>query len=167
MAKKNSRGLVVIERGGSAGGVLWLLLGGAIGAGLGLLLAPHSGKKSRELLGERLKSLKASAEETLEELSEEEDEEELLEADEEQPVADAEAEGEDEDDRAEPGAVPLRRGALANPHSSPQCDSGHVPVGLCGDRRRRDLADRSDRSSPAGADTRGRREDSITRGGRR
>jgi len=102
MAKKNNRGLVVIERGGSGSGVLWLLLGGAIGAGLGLLLAPHSGKKSRELLGERLKSLKASAEETLEELSEEEDEEELLEPDDEHPAAEAEAAGEDEDDQAEP-----------------------------------------------------------------
>lgn len=104
MAKKNNRGLVVIERGGSGTGVLWLLLGGAIGAGLGLLLAPHSGKKSRELLGERLKSLKASAEETLEELSEDEaeDEEELLEADDKQPAAGAEEAEEDEDDRAEP-----------------------------------------------------------------
>jgi gas vesicle protein len=101
MAKKNNRGLVVIERGGSGSGVLWLLLGGAIGAGLGLLLAPHSGKKSRELLGERLKSLKASAEETLEELSEEEDEEELLEPDDEHPAAEAEAAGLVEDDQAE------------------------------------------------------------------
>jgi gas vesicle protein len=102
MARKNNRGLVVIERGGSGSGVLWLLLGGAIGAGLGLLLAPHSGKKSRELLGERLKSLKASAEETLEELSEEEDQEELVEADEEDAPAGAEPAGEDEDDQAEP-----------------------------------------------------------------
>lgn len=101
MAKKNNRGLVVIERGGSGSGVLWLLLGGAIGAGLGLLLAPHSGKKSRELLAERLKSLKASAEETLEELSEEEDEEELLEPDDEHPAAEPEAAGEDEDDQPE------------------------------------------------------------------
>ena len=102
MAKKNNRGLVVIERGGSGSGVLWLLLGGAIGAGLGLLLAPHSGKKSRELLGERLKSLKASAEETLEELSEvEEDQEELLEDDEAEPAG-GEAPGEDEDNQAEP-----------------------------------------------------------------
>ena len=101
MAKKNNRGLVVIERGGSGSGVLWLLLGGALGAGIGLLLAPHSGKKSRELLGERLKSLKASAEETLEELSEEEDEEELLETDEEE-AAPATAEGEDGDEPSEP-----------------------------------------------------------------
>lgn len=102
MAKKNNRGLVVIERGGSGSGVLWLLLGGAIGAGLGLLLAPHSGKKSRELLGVRLKSLKASAEETLEELSEDEDEEELLEADDESPAAEAEPAGEALEDQAEP-----------------------------------------------------------------
>ena len=102
MAGKNNRGLVVIERGGSGAGVLWLLLGGAIGAGLGLLLAPHSGKKSRELLGERLKRLKASAEETLEELSEDEDPEELLEDDGEAPPAGAEASGEDEAEPAEP-----------------------------------------------------------------
>jgi gas vesicle protein len=102
MAKKNNRGLVVIERGGSGSGVLWLLLGGAIGAGLGLLLAPHSGKKSRELLGERLKRLKASAEETLEELSEEEDEEELLEGEDEASPAEGEAQGEEEDEQAEP-----------------------------------------------------------------
>ena len=101
MAKKNNRGLVVIERGASGSGVLWLLLGGAIGAGLGLLLAPHSGKKSRELLGERLKSLKASAEETLEELSDD-DEEELLEDDDEASPAEAEAPGEDEDNQDEP-----------------------------------------------------------------
>ncbi|HJR36126.1 MAG TPA: YtxH domain-containing protein [Gemmatimonadales bacterium] len=102
MAKKNNRGLVVIERGGSGSGVLWLLLGGAIGAGLGLLLAPHSGKKSRELLGDRLKSLKASAEETLEELSEEEeDQEELLEDDEASPAG-TEAPEQDEDNQAEP-----------------------------------------------------------------
>jgi gas vesicle protein len=102
MAKKNNRGLVVIERGGSGSGALWLLLGGALGAGLGLLLAPHSGKKSRELLGERLKSLKASAEETLDELTEE-DEEEQLEADEATASSTATAE-EDEagDEPAEP-----------------------------------------------------------------
>ena len=103
MAKKNNRGLVVIERGGS--GVLWLLLGGAIGAGLGLLLAPHSGKRSRELLGERLKSLKAQAGEALDELTEDEDDdEELLEADladgvdEKDEAAGPEAAGDDEDD---------------------------------------------------------------------
>ena len=99
MAKKNTRGLVVIERGGS--GVLWLLLGGAIGAGLGLLLAPHSGKKSRALLGERLKSLKAQAEDALEELSDE-DEEELLEAEEEDAPDETEAVVEEEDEPLEP-----------------------------------------------------------------
>ncbi len=79
MSRKNNRGLVVIERGGGAGGFLWLLVGGVVGAGLGLLLAPHSGKKTRALLGERLATLKESAEEAFDELSEEA--EELLEAD--------------------------------------------------------------------------------------
>ena len=119
MAKKNNRGLVVIERGGS--GVLWLLLGGAIGAGLGLLLAPHSGKKSRELLGERLKRLKAQAEETLDELTEDEDEE-LLEADlaegddgddEADRSAGPEATGDDEDESAEPAPEPKRAAPTA------------------------------------------------------
>ena len=116
MAKKNNRGLVVIERGGS--GVLWLLLGGAIGAGLGLLLAPHSGKRSRELLGERLKSLKAQAGEALDELTEDEDDdEELLEADladgvdEKDEAAGPEAAGDDEDDGDESAEPEPRRAA--------------------------------------------------------
>ena len=57
MSRKKNRGLVVIEGGGSAGGLLWLLVGGVVGAGLGLLLAPHSGTKTRALIGERLASL--------------------------------------------------------------------------------------------------------------
>jgi hypothetical protein len=82
MSRKKNRGLVVIERGGGAGGLLWLLVGGMVGAGLGLLLAPHSGKKTRALLGERLASLKAQAEEAFDELTEEG--QSLLEADEEE-----------------------------------------------------------------------------------
>jgi gas vesicle protein len=64
--------MVVIEQGG---GLLWLLVGGAIGAGLGLLLAPHSGRKTRRLLSERLQKLKDSAEAALDDLGEEDDEE--------------------------------------------------------------------------------------------
>ena len=95
MSRKNNRGLVVIERGGSAGGLLWLLVGGVVGAGLGLLLAPHSGKKTRALIGERLASLKEKAEDAFDELSEEG--EALLEADEEEEAEqEAEAEAEEE-----------------------------------------------------------------------
>jgi hypothetical protein len=75
MARKKSRGLVVIERGGSGSGLLWLLVGGAVGAGLGLLFAPHSGKKTRELLGERLTSLKETAEDALHQLREDDEDE--------------------------------------------------------------------------------------------
>lgn len=74
---KNRRGVVVIERGGS--GALWLLVGGAIGAGLGLLFAPHSGQKTRQLLADRLEGLKEQAREAWEELSEDEDEVEEIE----------------------------------------------------------------------------------------
>jgi gas vesicle protein len=91
MPRKNNRGLVVIERGGGAGGLLWLLVGGVVGAGLGLLLAPHSGKKTRALIGERLATLKASAEEAFDGLTEEG--QSLLEADEEEEKEDGEEEG--------------------------------------------------------------------------
>ena len=72
MARKSERGLVVIEQGGG-GGLLWLLVGGAIGAGLGLLLAPHSGKKTRRLLTARLRELKDSAQAALEDLGDDEE----------------------------------------------------------------------------------------------
>lgn len=99
MSRKSNRGLVVIERGGDAGGILWLLVGGVVGAGLGLLLAPHSGKKTRTLIGERLAGLKAKAEEAFDELSEEG--EALLESDladdEEEPDETAASAPDDED----------------------------------------------------------------------
>lgn len=114
MSRKSNRGLVVIERGGgAAGGVLWLLVGGLVGAGLGLLLAPHSGKKTRALLGERLASLKEKAEDAFDELSEEG--EALLEADEDaEDAEDAEDPGhaEDAEEPAESGSedeAPARR----------------------------------------------------------
>lgn len=115
MSRKNNRGLVVIERGGGAGGLLWLLVGGVVGAGLGLLLAPHSGKKTRALIGERLATLKESAEEAFDQLSEEGDE--LLEAEEEEEeeeegASPSGATGED-DDTASQEEVPRRQAPTA------------------------------------------------------
>jgi gas vesicle protein len=113
MSRKNNRGLVVIERGGSAGGLLWLLVGGVVGAGLGLLLAPHSGKKTRALLGERLASLKAQAEEAFDELTE--DDEALPDADEEAAEEELDAElpaartSDDDDETISEDETPKRR----------------------------------------------------------
>ena len=120
MSRKNDRGLVVIEQGG---GLLWLLVGGAIGAGLGLLLAPHSGRKTRRLLAGRLQTLKDSARDALEDLGEEgkalleddegEEDEELedeeLEEEEEVKRPAGESGGEDDDD----AEAPRRRGGSA------------------------------------------------------
>ena len=41
------------ERGDAAGYLGWFLLGGLIGAGAALLLAPKTGRETRELLAER------------------------------------------------------------------------------------------------------------------
>ena len=103
MARKSERGLVVIEQGGG-GGVLWLLVGGAIGAGLGLLLAPHSGRKTRRLLAARLQQLKDSAEAALEDLGDDDDEEELPEEESEEsaPVLSGEEGSEEEAEEEEP-----------------------------------------------------------------
>jgi gas vesicle protein len=68
MGRNSKHDIVVIERGGH--GLLWLLVGGVVGAGLGLLFAPHSGKRTRALLGDRLAALKEDAEDVLEKLDE-------------------------------------------------------------------------------------------------
>jgi gas vesicle protein len=41
------------ERGDAAGYLGWFFLGGVIGAAAGLLLAPRTGRETRELLAER------------------------------------------------------------------------------------------------------------------
>ena len=111
MSRKSNRGLVVIERGGDAGGILWLLVGGVVGAGLGLLLAPHSGKKTRALISERLAGLKAKAEEAFDELSEEG--EALLEselADDEEEAEETAASASEDEDGDEPDTAEERPG---------------------------------------------------------
>lgn len=85
MGRRSEREVIVVEQGGSS--LLWLLVGGAVGAGLALLFAPQSGVKTRRALSQRIASLKESAEEVYEEFTdaldsdaEDGEEEEALEA---------------------------------------------------------------------------------------
>ncbi len=96
MARKN-RDMIFVERESSSP-LWWLVVGGALGAGLALLFAPESGSKTRRILARRLSRLRSSAAEVLGEFREAassddaEDVEEDVEAE-----AEGEAEGEEED----------------------------------------------------------------------
>jgi gas vesicle protein len=59
--------VVLVEREGSAS-VLWFLIGGAVGAGLALLFAPHSGDHTRRVLGRRIKKLRDAADQAVSDL---------------------------------------------------------------------------------------------------
>lgn len=59
--------IVLVERGSSGFG--WFVLGAALGAGLGLLFAPASGRDTRKKIERGLGDLKERAEEQLEELA--------------------------------------------------------------------------------------------------
>ncbi len=56
------------ESGGS--GVAWLLVGAALGVGLGVLFAPRSGEETREALGEWLRERREQGSEFLEKMKE-------------------------------------------------------------------------------------------------
>ena len=58
---------IVIERSGGSS-LWWFLIGSALGAGLALLFAPHSGDRTRRLVGRKLGKLKDAAEVALEDL---------------------------------------------------------------------------------------------------
>ncbi len=62
--KRNEEPVVLVEREGSAS-VLWFLIGGAVGAGLALLFAPHSGDHTRRVVGRRLKKLRDAADQAI------------------------------------------------------------------------------------------------------
>ena len=66
---RDDREVVVIESDPGSG-VKWLLLGAAIGAGLGILFAPQSGERTRRELAVRGRHLRAQAEDALDDLSE-------------------------------------------------------------------------------------------------
>jgi gas vesicle protein len=67
---RDDRDVTVIESDSSSG-LKWFLLGAAVGAGLGLLLAPQSGERTRRDLARRGRKLRTQAEGAFEDLSDE------------------------------------------------------------------------------------------------
>lgn len=67
---RDDRDVTVIESD-SGSGFKWFLLGAAVGAGLGLLLAPQSGERTRRDLARRGRKLRSQAEDAFEDLSDE------------------------------------------------------------------------------------------------
>lgn len=66
MAHEDREYTVIESDGGS--GFKWFLLGAALGAGLGLLLAPQSGERTRRDIGRKARRLKREAAERIEDL---------------------------------------------------------------------------------------------------
>ena len=100
MARRN-RDVVFVERESSSP-LWWLVMGGALGAGLALLFAPDSGSATRRILARRLAGLKTSAEDLLgefREAAESVDEEEEVESDDEVEEEDEADEDDEEDER--------------------------------------------------------------------
>ncbi|HZM28233.1 MAG TPA: YtxH domain-containing protein, partial [Gemmatimonadales bacterium] len=60
--------VVYVERSGDSS-VKWLLWGALLGAGLALLYAPRSGEETRRSVQRKLRTLRAMAEEKLDELA--------------------------------------------------------------------------------------------------
>lgn len=65
--RHDDRPVIIIEK---SGGIGVLLAGFAIGAGLGLLLAPRSGEETRRMLGEKARQARDVAEEKFDDLQE-------------------------------------------------------------------------------------------------
>jgi len=95
------RGVLVVEReGGSSLG--WFLAGGLLGAGLALLFAPHSGDKTRRMVGRKLARMRDAAEAALDDVRE------ALAPEEPAPRSVADHDVADEDSAAAPGTSAAR-----------------------------------------------------------
>jgi gas vesicle protein len=68
MRHRSKPEVVYVERAGDSS-VKWLLWGALLGAGLALLYAPRSGEETRRSLQRKLRTLRARAEEKLDELA--------------------------------------------------------------------------------------------------
>jgi gas vesicle protein len=123
VSRRNQQEIVLVERDSSSP-LWWLVIGGALGAGLALLFAPEPGTKTRRLLARRLARLRSSAEDLLgefreaadsEDVEEDEDdeEEETIEAEEEEDLDDEDEDGDAADEEeAEEEPPPNARAEL-------------------------------------------------------
>jgi len=96
VSRRNQQEIVLVERDSSSP-LWWLVIGGALGAGLALLFAPEPGTKTRRLLARRLARLRSSAEDLLGEFREAADSEDVEEEDDDEEAEAIEAEEEEED----------------------------------------------------------------------
>lgn len=110
---RRDRDVVFVERDSSSP-LWWLVVGGALGAGLALLFAPEQGSKTRRILARRLARLRSTAEDVIGEFREaasedpEEDEEAAVDEEHIDEEDDAEEE-EEEEEEEEVGALSARQ----------------------------------------------------------
>ncbi len=107
MSRRSQRDVVFVERESSSP-LWWLVVGGALGAGLALLFAPESGSKTRRILARRLARLRSSAEEVIGEFREaasDDAEDGAADPEADDEIEEEEEEAEEEDDEEETEAV--------------------------------------------------------------
>jgi gas vesicle protein len=133
VTRRSQRDVVFVERESSSP-LWWLVVGGALGAGLALLFAPDAGSKTRRILARRLSKLRSSAEGVIGEFREAATSDDADEGDEEDTETEAEeveaeVDDEDEDAEEEEEKVPSARAELEK------------RLALARARRQRELAD--------------------------
>ena len=135
MTRRSHRDVVFVERESSSP-LWWLVVGGALGAGLALLFAPEAGSKTRRILARRLSKLRSSAEGVIGEFREaatsddaDEGDEEDTETEAEEVEAEVDDEDEDAEEEEEKETVPSARAELEK------------RLALARARRQRELAD--------------------------